>query len=338
MTKYIAHILPASNIHDEGTEIPFGDNYAEYADSIVRWVQATAPNMLIEHEPDGLSHGVVNGIYVTPEGLFAEFTPDPSVPMDMTRFVSPRVRWHHTDVHGTYWPAALLELSFVSVPRFNPGQQPIVELSQWNRPIDSMFSAITNYSAVNPQPTGVTMTPEMLAEIKRMIDEAVALAVTASAPAAPAAEVAMEEAPVEIEIEAPEAEVPEAPAVTPELLMGMDAPARAEALAPLAPEVKAEVLMALSDMLLQKQEESVMSAIKGQINSRNIPAGAHAGLIKLAKTDRKAYESALSAFPITRKTPNAPVAVANDLTSKAKRAESIAKEKGISYSEAFKLV
>jgi hypothetical protein len=95
--------------------------------------------------------------------------------------------------------------------------------------------------------------------------------------------------------------------------------------------------MKLSEELLKVKEETTMSAIKSKISSRAIPASAHAGLTKLARTDAKAFESALSAFPVAAKrtTPVANSGSNTDFSGRVKRAEAYAISNNVSLAEAF---
>lgn len=334
METFVAHLLPKGDIQDDGVVIPLAERWEEYTQSLMEYVTLVRPNMLIEHETDGYSHGEITGLHITPNGVYCELVPGKDVDMEKTRWVSPRIRWNHTDVHGRKWPAALLEVSWVSVPRFLPYQDEVTPKSQWNPPMDSKFSAIpktVSYAETVPPTEVVEMTPELLAEIQKLIADAVAAAM-AQAPAPVAEEVVMEESMVEEITE----EIVE-PALTPETLMSMDTVARAAALDALPLEEKAEMLMKLSEELLKEKEEIVMSGIRSKISNRNVPQAAREGLEKLAKIDGKAFESALSAFPavVKRNTPSNPAADNGNMEAKFNRAEAYAMAHNICMADAY---
>ena len=187
------HLLPRPKdgvIFDtEDRAIRLGDNFDTYAESLREYVELTKPSLLLEHNLDGNSYGRVESIENTPEGIFGIASVDNPEDLKGKRFVSPRIRWNHTDINGRRWPAALLETSLVSVPRFQVGQQEIESINSMN--YSSVIVEDTKFSEVNleglqlpieeiEQPQEENMlTPEMIEQIKLVVKEAMLEAETA---------------------------------------------------------------------------------------------------------------------------------------------------------------
>ena len=80
------------------------------------------PNILKEHERDGGTYGRVLELYEGPGGIYVDgIITEPGAAQDMAqgkfRFVSPTIAWGFDADDGEKYPAALLEVSLVSVPR-----------------------------------------------------------------------------------------------------------------------------------------------------------------------------------------------------------------------------
>jgi hypothetical protein len=134
----LAHILPKASLFDGEHVIPLDDRpyFNIVVDSLADWVASRKPSVLIEHERNGESLGHVNAIIEDDRGIFAELVLEGEAAArfedDAYRFVSPTIAWQHrADDFGDRgpWPAALLEVSFVSVPRHSR-QVPVSEISQ----------------------------------------------------------------------------------------------------------------------------------------------------------------------------------------------------------------
>lgn len=129
-----ANILPRQNLNDGQRTIPLGnpDFYNEVFKSLQSWIRQNQPNILKEHEPDGKGYGEVLMVEDREDGIWAGFTLNPkeykAFANNEYRFVSPTIAWNHAanDYNpelDNRWPAALLELSLVSIPRYFIGQK-----------------------------------------------------------------------------------------------------------------------------------------------------------------------------------------------------------------------
>ena len=133
----LAHILPAQSLFDGEHLIPLNDSnfFNRIFDSLAEWVATRKPGICLEHERNGESMGYVNRVIEDELGIFAELVLNEEASIrfedDAFRFVSPTIAWNHrADDYGDKgaWDAALLEVSFVSVPRHSR-QVPIEEMS-----------------------------------------------------------------------------------------------------------------------------------------------------------------------------------------------------------------
>ena len=134
----LAHILPAQSLFDGEHIIPLNDPgfFNRIFDSLAEWVATRKPGICLEHERNGESMGYVNRVVEDEKGIFAELILNEEASLrfadDAFRFVSPTIAWNHrADDYGDKgtWDAALLEVSFVSVPRHSR-QLPIEEMSK----------------------------------------------------------------------------------------------------------------------------------------------------------------------------------------------------------------
>ena len=324
------HILPrVKELFDlEDRKIILGDNFDTYADSLREYVELTKPSLLLEHNLDGNSYGRVESIENTPEGIFGIASINNPEDLKGKRFVSPRIRWNHTDINGRRWPAALLETSLVSVPRFQVGQQEIESINSMN--YGSVIVEDTKFSEVNleglqlpieeiEQPQEENMlTPEMIEQIKGLVKEALAEAEAAeealevAKEAEEAAETVAAEDPtteaLAVEAATEEAAAEESTMEEPlevvelEELEDMEPSTMGYKISRMSAKSKDELLMKLAEALYETKKETVMSAIKADLKARSIDEAKANNFYKLYKSDKEAYESTMSAFgkPVTR--------------------------------------
>jgi hypothetical protein len=137
-TKKFAHILPNTDLFDGQVTIPLGDKdfYNDVVSSLSNWVDRTDVPILVEHDRNGEQYGQVTDIISSPDGIYAGFylneEYDNKFEEGKLRYVSVGIAWSwraddfdpETDAP---MPAALLELSLVSVPRHRTRQTPIYE-------------------------------------------------------------------------------------------------------------------------------------------------------------------------------------------------------------------
>jgi phage head maturation protease len=129
MQHFSAQILPDTDLFDGDKMIPLSD--PQFREIVVRslqdWTEKVQPSVLIQHDEDGGHYGRVLRVYEDWDGIFVDgIITDPQVASRMSnggyRFVSPTIAWNFAaddyipDVDNR-WPAALLEVSLVSVPR-----------------------------------------------------------------------------------------------------------------------------------------------------------------------------------------------------------------------------
>lgn len=174
MKTLFFHILPARDIDDGVNLIPLSDpDFRRRAfESIGAWVEEVQPPVLTEHETDGEIDGEIVDTIETEDGLWveAEVTDDAyQAWVDRkVRHVSPQIAWNHRADTGEIIPAALLETSLVSIPRFAVGQKRATDV----RPLSMSTKAFTvSVMAERPGVSGlieVGMTPE---ELRAMIME-----------------------------------------------------------------------------------------------------------------------------------------------------------------------
>lgn len=138
MISFTAQILPDTDLFDGDKLIPLSDpGFREViVTSLQDWTYRVKPNILIQHEEDGRTYGRVTSVYEDHDGIYIDgIITDPDVARRMSeggyRFVSPTVAWNFAaddyipDVDNR-WPAALLEVSLVSVPRHYTRQPDLV--------------------------------------------------------------------------------------------------------------------------------------------------------------------------------------------------------------------
>lgn len=323
------HILPrVKELYDqEDRKIVLGDNFDAYASSLAEYVELVKPNLLIEHELDGNSYGKIESIENTEAGVFAiASVVDPSV-MKGKRFASPRIRWNHTDIHGRRWPAALLETSLVSVPRFMIGQEEIesinsmtygnvltedAKLSEVN--LEGLLLPIEEME--NPQEE-IMLTPEMIEQIKLIVKEAMleTEAVEEAVEIAQEAETAaIEDDPVTEasytkmgttemvgeEAPAPPAGVPadEGTVEAVELadLEETEPSTMAARITSMSEKSKDALLVKLAEALYSKKKESVMSAIRSDLKERLISEDKAVDFYEVYLANKTAYLSTMSAL------------------------------------------
>ena len=142
-TKMLTHILPAKDLYDERNDlvVPLSDKtfFSTILASLKEWVATRKPSVIVEHDRNGEALGFVENIIEDENGIFAEIVLENAEEAKNRRYVSPTIAWNHKaddySDRGDSWPAALLELSFVSVPRHSR-QVPATEtqMSEKNNP------------------------------------------------------------------------------------------------------------------------------------------------------------------------------------------------------------
>jgi hypothetical protein len=291
--KFLAHLLPRVEklyVDEETTVDLSGDKYNHVANSLIEFVNLTQPNVLMEHELDGGTRGRVVEAYSDEDGICAKIIieedslPDKFIP----RFVSPRIAWNHRDVTGTIWPAALLELSLVSIPRFLVGQKELLE---------TKFSE--SYHALNTSVELVPLVEEAMTkeEVTALIEEVLTSRESAMA-ASPKTEMGYTD-----KMADPSVEIEVSPAVEEESPMGEMIEDISEItdvdayVSGLAPEAAKEHLARLIRGVKVSAEESLMSEIKMELSARGISSDKAKDFFTLASADKKAFTSAMSAIP-----------------------------------------
>ena len=293
--KFLAHLLPRVEklyVDEETTVDLSGDKYNHVANSLIEFVNLTQPNVLMEHELDGGTRGRVVEAYSDEDGIQAKIIieedslPDKFIP----RFVSPRIAWNHRDVTGTLWPAALLELSLVSIPRFLVGQKELLETK-----FSESTSVLNTSSVVELVPINEdSMSKE---EIMALIEEVLTSRESAMA-CGPKTEMGYTEkmADPSVEIEVSPAEEEQSPMG--EMIEDISEITDVDAyVSGLAPEAAKEHLARLIRGAKVSAEESLMSEIKIELSARGISADKAKDFFTLASADKKAFTSAMSAIP-----------------------------------------
>ena len=137
---YLAHILPDTDLFDGQRTIPLSDPMFRslIVQSMQAFVDKAQPSVLIEHQRNGKSYGKVLGVFQDDDGIFASFSVNDDIAAGIEkgeyRFVSPTIAWNfaaddYDEEEDNRYPAALLELSLVSVPRHYLRQQDLQELN-----------------------------------------------------------------------------------------------------------------------------------------------------------------------------------------------------------------
>jgi len=179
-TKKFAHILPNSDLFDGEMTIPLGEKefYTDVVTSLTNWVDRTDVPILVEHDRNGEQYGQVVDIVSAPDGIYAGFYLNEDYEKKFEegklRYVSVGIAWNwraddFDPATGKPMPAALLELSLVSVPRHRTRQTPIYESGEVNQAENtSYFSYEMNESGTY---TMLQETQDMdMEELKSMIE------------------------------------------------------------------------------------------------------------------------------------------------------------------------
>ena len=193
------HIIPAGMLDpgDGKPSIDFGDKKTlQRAFEALRDFVALAyaggagvgVPILVEHGKglDGARVGTVVGIELATDGIYAvaDLLPqyDERFKSGEWRAVSPAIWWGFAGNDGEMYPAAVLEVSFVSVPRIMLGQTPaealdLSMLSQLGMTVAR--GHVTRYSldlvsSNTPPARGTKMDPAMLEALKGIVAEAIA--------------------------------------------------------------------------------------------------------------------------------------------------------------------
>lgn len=222
------HIIPAGVLDpgDGKPSIDFGDKKTlqrafealrDFVALAYAGGQGVGVPILVEHGKglDGARVGTIVGIELASDGIYAvaDLLPqyDERFKSGEWRAVSPAIWWGFAGNDGEMYPAAVLEVSFVSVPRIMLGQTPaealdLSMLSQLGMTVAR--GHVTRYSldlvSSNPPPArGTKMDPAMLEALKGIVAEALAPLLAdiealkaGAAPAAPVAAVVEPVAPV----------------------------------------------------------------------------------------------------------------------------------------------
>lgn len=138
MLYFSAQILPDSDLFDGDKLIPLSDPHFRrvIVSSLQDWAHMVKPNVLIQHDEDGGTYGRITAVYEDWDGIYVDgIITDPDVAQRMSnggyRFVSPTIAWNfaaddYVPDEDNRWPAALLEVSLVSVPRHYTRQPDLV--------------------------------------------------------------------------------------------------------------------------------------------------------------------------------------------------------------------
>lgn len=308
--KYKAHLLPRTErLHvSEDTVVDLSDGkFDVLAESLSEFVNAVQPNVLIEHNVDGSSYGKVletsledSGIYATIE-LNEESLPENFNP----RWVSPRIAWNHVDVNGRKWPAALLETSLVSVPRFLVGQDSLVEVALSEISAGNCYLNSVEIVFAETPPSLSKESEMSKEEIIALVQELLAAALApkedsedSEMACGPKTEMGykskMADPSVEIEVSTED----EGALPSMELAEDVTAVEDVEAYVNgLSPEDAKSQLAALIHSAKKSADEALMSEVKAELACRKIPVEKAGDFFKLAKQDRKTFQSAMSAIP-----------------------------------------
>jgi len=159
-SKKFAHILPASDLFDGEVVIPLGNK--EFFDKVVAslssWVEKVDVPVLVEHDRNGEQYGQVTDIVPSPDGIYAGFYLNEDYEQKFEegklRYVSVGLAWNYAaddydPEADERLPAALLELSLVSIPRHKTRQTPISEESE----VDTLVNTSYFSYELNPQGT-----------------------------------------------------------------------------------------------------------------------------------------------------------------------------------------
>lgn len=316
----LAHLLPAgTEIWDTPeTKVSFDDRRI-ITYSLTRWIATSQPSVLVEHQLAGGSVGRVLLGMERADGYFALIeVPEHTISelVGSLRYVSPRIAWDYRDVYGQVWPAALLEVSLVSVPRFHDQQslgstwdqverkvseeRPHFVMSAINPPSDPPVDDSVDPSTVDhTPPMEFEMNEEMMMQIKEII-KAVLAEMNPSEPA-PEVEVEVEESEEEVEevVEesSEESQMMDLPSVDDLLTMAADA--RKEALMGYPADRKEAVMMEMIEKMESKGkvEEAVMSAVRQRkvqprTPSRG-PVDPYAEALEMSQRTGKSYSECL---------------------------------------------
>jgi len=180
-TKKFAHILPNTDLFDGEVILPLGkkDFYEKVVVSLRDWVERVDVPILVEHDRNGEQYGQVVDIIPSPDGIYAGFYLNEEYEQKYEegklRYVSVGIAWSYAaDDYDpeldNRLPAALLELSLVSIPRHKTRQTPIAEADEVNNTTNASYFSYE----LNPQGTYTLLkeTNEMeLDDLKTMIQE-----------------------------------------------------------------------------------------------------------------------------------------------------------------------
>jgi len=158
-TKKFASVLPNSDLFDGEKMLPLGDRefYEATYNSLKDWIDRVDVPILVEHERTGEAYGSVTDVMKGNDGLYLGFYLNEDLEK---KFEEGKLRYSSVGIGWNYraddWkpgddpvPAALLELSMVSIPRHRTRQRPIVGEEE----LDGMS---TSYFGLELNPDGNT--------------------------------------------------------------------------------------------------------------------------------------------------------------------------------------
>ena len=338
------------------------EDWTSVLESMQEYVRRVNVPVLKEHTPDGGEYGKVISVFEEDNKMKVTIAIESKDTLEdiekgnkKYKFISPRIRWNHRDVLGMVWPAALLEVSLVSVPR-NQYQDEITETQAGENTQKDILNTKENAQEISlSEKLGLPVYEANLTEIteigdnmsiedmKAMIAEMIAEAFAKQAHSEDEKEDAIEDEAKEesdevklgcggdedLMAEEPvtETPAPEAPA-TDDMMSELEDMKAAYA------TLKAEY-ETLKKSMEEEKEEAVMSAVKADLTKRGLDTNKIPSFVSLYKTDKKAYETAMSAIPVKGSVSFKSTSSTREESVTAK-ALKLQKEKGITYKAALK--
>lgn len=181
-TKKFASVLPNSDLFDGEKMLPLGDKefYETTYRSLKDWIDKIDVPILVEHERTGEVSGSVVDVMKGNDGLYLGFYLNEDLEK---KFEEGKLKYSSVGIGWNYraddWkpgddpvPAALLELSMVSIPRHRTRQRPIVDEQELDGMSASYFSL-----ELNPQGTYSLLQEHEdmdMEDLKGMIEEMLA--------------------------------------------------------------------------------------------------------------------------------------------------------------------
>lgn len=172
MIEYSRPILPLRDLHDGNRVLRLGDPSFVHStyESLRDWVSSSKPSVLVEHQVDGTKLGNVVAIELREDAIWAHMELEEEAEPYMQSYVSPRIAWNFLADNTHTYDAALLELSFVSVPRWYVGQY---EANQHS--IDSDLTLLSEITLSSDPTEAHPMDPYMEEQIMKLEERIAAL-------------------------------------------------------------------------------------------------------------------------------------------------------------------